>query len=96
MKNLLEIRGDKLYFNDEPFYIASGDMHYFRFFRGGWERRLRFPLWATRREASRNIPLLTNTIIFKALQAVFTSLVDLRQMLFIPTERWMAWWITRS
>ena len=41
MKNLLEIRGDKLYFNDEPFYIASGDMHYFRFFRGGWERRLR-------------------------------------------------------
>ena len=41
MKNLLEIRGDKLYFNDEPFYIASGDMHYFRFFRGGWERRLK-------------------------------------------------------
>lgn len=25
----------------EDFYIASGDMHYFRFFKGGWERRLR-------------------------------------------------------
>ncbi len=38
---LLKIKGRELYLGEKPFYIASGDMHYFRFFRGGWERRLR-------------------------------------------------------
>ncbi|MBQ7039321.1 MAG: beta-galactosidase [Clostridia bacterium] len=41
MKSLLEIKDDKLFFGGEPFYIASGDMHYFRHFKEGWERRLR-------------------------------------------------------
>ncbi len=31
---------NKLYLDGEPFYLASGDMHYFRFFPGGWRRRL--------------------------------------------------------
>ena len=41
MKELLEIKGRELYLGGKPFYIASGDMQYFRFFRGGWERRLK-------------------------------------------------------
>ncbi|MDP4134009.1 MAG: beta-galactosidase [Bacillota bacterium] len=40
-KEILKIYKDKLTLGDKPFYIASGDMHYFRFFKGGWERRLR-------------------------------------------------------
>jgi len=41
MKKLLEIREDKLFFDGKPFYIASGDMHYFRHFKAGWERRIK-------------------------------------------------------
>ncbi len=41
MKELLEIKGNELYLGGKPFYIASGDMHYFRFLKGGWERRLK-------------------------------------------------------
>lgn len=40
MKNLLEIHKDHLTFDDKPFYLASGDMHYFRHFKSGWKRRL--------------------------------------------------------
>ena len=36
----LEIYKDGLTINGEPFYLASGDMHYFRFFKEGWRRRL--------------------------------------------------------
>lgn len=36
----LEILKDGLLFDGKPFYLASGDMHYFRFFKGGWKRRL--------------------------------------------------------
>ncbi|MEE1046049.1 MAG: beta-galactosidase [Clostridia bacterium] len=36
----LEIHKDGLTLGGEPFYIASGDMHYFRFFKEGWRRRL--------------------------------------------------------
>ena len=36
----LEIHKDGLTINGEPFYLASGDMHYFRFFKEGWRRRL--------------------------------------------------------
>lgn len=37
---ILEIHRDSLTLGGKPFYLASGDMHYFRFFRGGWRRRL--------------------------------------------------------
>ncbi len=37
----LEITKDGLLLGGKPFYLASGDMHYFRFFKEGWERRLR-------------------------------------------------------
>lgn len=37
----LEIHEDGLTLGGEPFYIVSGDMQYFRFFRDGWERRLK-------------------------------------------------------
>lgn len=37
---LLNINQDGLTLGGEPFYLASGDMHYFRFFREGWKRRL--------------------------------------------------------
>jgi len=40
MGKKLEIRKDGLFFGGEPFYLASGDMHYFRFFKEGWKRRL--------------------------------------------------------
>lgn len=40
MSNKLEILKDGLLFGGKPFYLASGDMHYFRFFKGGWRRRL--------------------------------------------------------
>ena len=36
----LIISNKGLFIDDEPFYLASGDMHYFRFFKGGWKRRL--------------------------------------------------------
>lgn len=40
-KALLEIHKDSLTLGGEPFYLASGDMHYFRFFKDGWRRRLK-------------------------------------------------------
>ena len=40
MKSLLEMKEDKLFLDGEEFYIASGDMHYFRHFKEGWRRRL--------------------------------------------------------
>lgn len=36
----LEILKDGFTLGGDPFYLASGDMHYFRFFKGGWKRRL--------------------------------------------------------
>ena len=39
-KALLKINESGLYLNDKPFYLASGDMHYFRFFKDGWKGRL--------------------------------------------------------
>lgn len=39
-KQKLEIFKDRLTLGGEPFYLASGDMHYFRFFKDGWKRRL--------------------------------------------------------
>lgn len=36
----LKILSDRLTLDGKPFYLASGDMHYFRFFKDGWERRL--------------------------------------------------------
>ena len=40
MKTKLELHKDSFTLNGEPFYLASGDMHYFRYFKGGWRRRL--------------------------------------------------------
>ena len=40
-KALLEIHKDSLTLGGEPFYLASGDMHYFRYFKDGWRRRLK-------------------------------------------------------
>ncbi len=40
-KQLLEIGETSVTLSGEPFYIASGDMHYFRYFKAGWERRLK-------------------------------------------------------
>lgn len=37
----LEIHKEHLTLGGKPFYLASGDMHYFRCLKGGWERRLR-------------------------------------------------------
>ena len=37
---ILKIKRNELFIDDEPFYLASGDMHYFRHFKGGWKRRL--------------------------------------------------------
>ena len=39
-KTKLQIEKNGLKLNEKPFYLASGDMHYFRFFRDGWKRRL--------------------------------------------------------
>ena len=36
----LEITKDGFILDGKPFYLASGDMHYFRFFKEGWRRRL--------------------------------------------------------
>ena len=38
-KLILEENGLKL--GGRDFYLASGDMHYFRFFKDGWRRRLK-------------------------------------------------------
>ena len=38
--SLLKIEKDHLTLDGQPFYLASGDMHYFRTFPGGWRRRL--------------------------------------------------------
>lgn len=40
MKQLLEFQKNSVTLGGKPFYIASGDMHYFRFFKEGWKRRL--------------------------------------------------------
>lgn len=40
-KQLLEIGESSLTLGGKPFYLASGDMHYFRFFKEGWGRRLK-------------------------------------------------------
>ena len=40
MNAKLEIRREGLFFDSKPFYLASGDMHYFRVLPGGWRRRL--------------------------------------------------------
>lgn len=39
-KTILTMNKDGFTLNSEPFYLASGDMHYFRFFKEGWKRRL--------------------------------------------------------
>lgn len=39
-KTRLIIEKDGLKLDDKPFYLVSGDMHYFRFFKEGWRRRL--------------------------------------------------------
>lgn len=39
-KTKLIIEKNGLTLNDKPFYLASGDFHYFRCQRGGWKRRL--------------------------------------------------------
>lgn len=36
----LDIRKEGLFLDGKPFYLASGDMHYFRYFKDGWRRRL--------------------------------------------------------
>lgn len=40
MKEILEIEKNKATLGGKDFYIASGEMHYFRFFKEGWRRRL--------------------------------------------------------
>ena len=40
MSTKLEILKEGLKLDGKPFYLASGDMHYFRYFKGGWRRRL--------------------------------------------------------
>ena len=37
---LLDIKKEGLFLDGKPFYLASGDMHYFRYFKDGWRRRL--------------------------------------------------------
>jgi len=37
---MLQIHKDGLTLDGKPFYLASGDIHYFRIFPGGWRRRL--------------------------------------------------------
>ena len=36
----LVISKEGLFIDNEPFYLASGDIHYFRYFKEGWKRRL--------------------------------------------------------
>ena len=38
---LLTIENNALRLDGQPFYLASGDFHYFRCLPGGWQRRLR-------------------------------------------------------
>ena len=39
--SLLKFENNKLYLDDEEFYLVSGDIHYFRIYPGGLERRLK-------------------------------------------------------
>ncbi len=39
-KHIFEISGEDFLFDGEKFYIASGDVHYFRIHPAGWRRRL--------------------------------------------------------
>lgn len=39
--SILEIKKGGLTFDGKPFYLASGDLHYFRFFESEWEHRLK-------------------------------------------------------
>lgn len=39
-KMKLELFKDHMTLGGEPFYLASGDMHYFRIYKDGWRRRL--------------------------------------------------------
>ena len=38
----LNFKGKKMFIDDQPFYLISGDIHYFRSYRGGLERRLKY------------------------------------------------------
>ena len=38
----LNFRDGRCFLDDQPFYIASGDIHYFRIYPGGLERRLKY------------------------------------------------------
>ena len=40
MQNILNSRDRKLYIGDEPFYLVSGDIHYFRIHPSQWKKRL--------------------------------------------------------
>ncbi len=39
-KQIFEVREDGFFLDGEPFYLASGDIHYFRIHQSGWRRRL--------------------------------------------------------
>lgn len=41
MGERLKIQKDGLYLEGKPFYLASGDFHYFRTLPGGWEKRMK-------------------------------------------------------
>ncbi len=41
MKEILSVKDDKFYLNDEPFFMCSGDLHYFRVHPSQWKERLR-------------------------------------------------------
>ena len=41
MKAILNSQNGKLYLNDKPFFLLSGDIHYFRVHPSDWEKRLR-------------------------------------------------------
>ena len=41
MDEVLNCKDGRLYLNDNPFYLVSGDMHYFRVHPSQWAERLR-------------------------------------------------------
>lgn len=41
MKKLLNVKNGKFFINDEPFFLLSGDIHYFRIHPSQWRERLR-------------------------------------------------------
>ncbi len=41
LKKILNIKDGKFYINDEPFFLVSGDIHYFRIHPSQWRERLR-------------------------------------------------------